>query len=219
MAAEPIRVLIADDQALIREGLTLLLGQFPELEVVGAAADGESAVALAAELRPDVVLMDLVMPGMDGVDATRQILTAFPRTQVVILSAYADDESIFAAVGAGASGYLTKDSGGEQIRRAIATVHAGGALLDPHVQRRLLEHVRAGVGKRAPEPAHDLTQRELEVLHLISHGLSNGEIAGRLFVSEATVKTHVNNILAKTHLRDRAQAVAYAFIHGLTEHD
>jgi DNA-binding NarL/FixJ family response regulator len=219
MPGDPIRVLIADDQALVREGLELLLGQYPELEVVGVAADGESAVAMAAELRPDVVLMDLVMPGIDGVDATVQILAAMPRTQVVILSAYADDESIFAAISAGASGYLTKDSGGEQIRRAVATVHAGGALLDPHVQRRLLDHVRAGAAKRAPEPPHDLTQREVEVLHLISHGLSNPEIAKRLFVSEATVKTHVNNILAKTHLRDRAQAVAYAFIHGLTEGD
>jgi len=140
MPGEPIRVLIADDQALIREGLALLLGQFGELEVVGVASDGESAVAMATELRPDVVLMDLVMPGMDGVDATRQIVTMLPRTQVVILSAYADDESIFAAISAGASGYLTKDSGAEQIRRAIATVQAGGALLDPHVQKRLLDH-------------------------------------------------------------------------------
>jgi len=219
MPEEPIRVLIADDQALIREGLALLLGQFEELEVVGVASDGESAVAMATELRPDVVLMDIVMPGMDGVDATRQITTVLPRTQVVILSAYADDESIFAAISAGASGYLTKDSGAEQIRRAIATVQAGGALLDPHVQKRLLEHVRSVSAKRSPEPPHDLTQREVEVLHLISHGLSNAEIAGRLFVSEATVKTHVNNILAKTHLRDRAQAVAYAFIHGLTEEE
>jgi DNA-binding NarL/FixJ family response regulator len=219
MAEEIIRVLIADDQALIREGLALLLGQFGELDVVGAAADGESAVRMATELRPDVVLMDLVMPGMDGVDATRLILTALPRTQVVILSAYADDESIFAAISAGASGYLTKDSGGEQIRRAVATVHAGGALLDPQVQRRLIEHVRAGSTRHPPEPPHELTQREVEVIHLISHGLNNLEIAQRLFVSEATVKTHVNNILAKTHLRDRAQAVAYAFIHGLTEGD
>jgi DNA-binding NarL/FixJ family response regulator len=219
MPGDPIRVLIADDQALIREGLTLLLGQFPELDVVGVAADGESAVAMAADLRPDVVLMDLVMPGMDGVDATRQILAVLPRSQVVILSAYADDESIFAAIGAGASGYLTKDSGGAQIRHAVATVHAGGALLDPLVQRRLIEHVRTASAKHPPEPPHDLTQREVEVIHLISQGLNNLEIAQRLFVSEATVKTHVNNILAKTHLRDRAQAVAYAFIHGLTEGD
>jgi DNA-binding NarL/FixJ family response regulator len=213
----PITVLIADDQALIREGLGLLLGQYPELEVVGAAADGEAAVRLALELRPDVVLMDLVMPGMDGVDATRQVLAINPRSQVVILSAYADDESVFAAINAGAAGYLTKDSGAEQIRDAIATVHAGGALLDPLVQRRLLDRVRTGHNKPASGPPHDLTQREVEVIRLISQGLSNAEIAGRLVVSEATVKTHVNNILAKTELRDRAQAVAYAFRYGLAE--
>ena len=213
----PIRVLIADDQALIREGLSLLLGQFPGLEVVGAAADGEEAVALAAEHSPDVVLMDLVMPGMDGVDATRRILAMAPRTQVVILSAYADDESVFAAVNAGAAGYLTKDSGAEQIRRAVETVHAGGALLDPLVQRRLLDRVRTAHSRPPAEPPHDLTQREVEVIRLISQGLSNAEIAERLVVSEATVKTHVNNILAKTELRDRAQAVAYAFRYGLAE--
>jgi len=215
----PIRVLIADDQALIREGLTLLLGRYEELEVVGAAADGEAAVQLAGELRPDVILMDLVMPGMDGVDATRRVLAQLPRTQVVILSAYADDESVFAAINAGAAGYLTKDSGAEQIRRAIETVHGGGALLDPHVQRRLLDRVRAAHSKPPPAPPHELTQREVEVLRLISHGLSNPEIAQRLVVSEATVKTHVNNILAKTELRDRAQAVAYAFRYGLAEQE
>jgi DNA-binding NarL/FixJ family response regulator len=213
----PITVLIADDQALIREGLSLLLGQYPELDVVGAAADGEAAVRMALELRPDVVLMDLVMPGIDGVDATRQILALNPRSQVVILSAYADDESVFAAINAGAAGYLTKDSGSEQIRRAIETVHAGGALLDPLVQRRLLDRVRTAHNKPAAEPPHDLTQREVEVIRLISQGLSNAEIAERLVVSEATVKTHVNNILAKTELRDRAQAVAYAFRYGLAE--
>ena len=212
----PTRVLIADDQALIREGLALVLAQFDELEVVAVAADGESAVALAAELTPDVVLMDLVMPGLDGIDATCQITTNLPRTLVIILSAYADDESVFAAINAGASGYLTKDSGGEQIRRAIETVMAGGALLDPHIQKRLIEHLRAHSPKPAMSAPHELTQRELEVIHLIAHGLSNPEIATRLFVSEATVKTHLNNILAKTHLRDRAQVVAYAFRHGLT---
>lgn len=215
----PIRVLIADDQALVREGLTLLLAQDEGLEVVGAAEDGETAVALAAELRPDVVLMDLVMPGLDGVDATRRIIALMPLTQVVILSAYADDESVFAAINAGAAGYLTKDSGGEQIRKAVETVHGGGALLDPLVQRRLLERVRAHAKHPHAEPPHELTHRELEVLRLISHGLSNHEIAECLFLSEATVKTHVNNILAKTELRDRAQAVAYAFRYGLAEEE
>src|SRR5207302_4613626 len=168
----PIRVLIADDQALIREGLSLLLARHEGLEVVGAAEDGETAVALAAELRPDVVLMDLVMPGLDGVDATRRILALMPRTQVVILSAYADDESVFAAINAGASGYLTKDSGSEQIRKAIETVQAGGALLDPLVQRRLLDRVRAHSKQPHVEPPHELTHREVEVLRLISHGLN-----------------------------------------------
>jgi DNA-binding NarL/FixJ family response regulator len=215
----PVRVLIADDQALIREGLELLLARFDNLEVVGTAADGESAVAMAVQLQPDVILMDLVMPGMDGVDATRQILALLPRAQVVILSAYADDESVFAAINAGASGYLTKDSGADQIRKAIETVQAGGALLDPLVQRRLLDRVRSASAKHPTGAPHVLTQRECEVLRLISHGLSNAEIAEKIFVSEATVKTHVNNILAKTELRDRAQAVAYAFRYGLTEEE
>jgi DNA-binding NarL/FixJ family response regulator len=214
-----IRVLIADDQALIREGLTLLLGQFANLDVVGVASDGDEAFQMARELHPDVILMDLVMPGMDGVDATRLIASHLPRVQVVILSAYADDESVFAAVNAGASGYLTKDSGAEQIRHAIETVHGGGALLDPQVQRRLLDRVRSAHAHQPVNPPHELTHRELEVLRLISHGLSNTEIAVRLFVSEATVKTHLNNILAKTDLRDRAQAVAYAFRHGLAEEE
>ena len=212
-----ITVLIADDQALVREGLTALLERAGGLAVLGSAADGEAAVAMALELRPDVVLMDLVMPGMDGVDATRRILEALPRTQVVILSAYADNESVFAAINAGAAGYLTKDSGSEQIRRAVETVHGGGALLDPLVQRRLLDRVRTAHSRTPVGPPHELTQRELEVIRLISQGLSNTEIAERLVVSEATVKTHVNNILAKTDLRDRAQAVAYAFRYGLAE--
>ncbi|GAC1616479.1 MAG: response regulator transcription factor [Candidatus Dormibacteraceae bacterium] len=215
----PIRVLLADDQALIREGLTLLLGQYPELEVVGAAADGQAAIRMAEELEPEVVLMDLVMPGLDGVDATRAIVTAHPRMQVIILSSYADDESVFAAINAGAAGYLTKDSGADQIRKAIETVHNGGALLDPLVQRRLLERVRSASARPTPAPPHELTAREVEVLRHIAHGMSNPEIAVLLFVSEATVKTHVNNILAKTDLRDRAQAVAYAFRYGLTEEE
>jgi DNA-binding NarL/FixJ family response regulator len=214
-----VRILIADDQALIREGLTMLLGRYEDLEVVGAAVDGDAAFRMAMELQPDIVLMDLVMPGTDGVDATRLIVSHLPRVQVVILSAYADDESVFAAVNAGAAGYLTKDSGADQIHHAIVTVHGGGALLDPHVQRRLLDRVRSANAHPPPHPPHELTHREMEVLRLISHGLSNTEIAERLFVSEATVKTHVNNILAKTDLRDRAQAVAYAFRHGLTDEE
>jgi DNA-binding NarL/FixJ family response regulator len=212
----PIRVLVADDQTLVREGLVTLLGLIPGIEVAGAARDGEEAVELAGRLRPDVVLMDLRMPRLDGVEATRR-LAVTPGVRVVVLTTYADDESVFAALRAGALGYLTKDSGAEEIARAVRTVHAGEALLEPAVQRRLIESLR----ERPPEPARappapdDLTPREVEVLGLIAHGLSNGDIARRLFVSEATVKTHVNNIFSKTGVRDRAQAVRYAFDHGL----
>jgi DNA-binding NarL/FixJ family response regulator len=215
MTDAPIRVLVADDQTLVREGLVTLLGLIPGIEVAGAAADGQEAIDLAARLRPDVVLMDLRMPRVDGVEATRRLARAAGGPRVVVLTTYADDESIFAALQAGALGYLTKDSGAEEIARAVRTVHAGQALLEPAVQRRLIESLRERPSAPAPPP-HDLTPREVEVLGLIAEGLSNGDIARRLFVSEATVKTHVNNIFSKAGVRDRAQAVRYAFEHGLT---
>ena len=219
MSDAPIRVLVADDQTLVREGLVTLLGLIPGIEVAGVARDGEEAIDLAGRLRPDVVLMDLRMPRLDGVEATRRLAAAAPTPRVVVLTTYADDQSIFAALQAGALGYLTKDSGADDIARAVRTVHAGQALLEPAVQRRLIESLR----ERPPAPAtappapapDDLTPREVEVLGLIARGLSNGEIARRLFVSEATVKTHVNNIFSKAGVRDRAQAVRYAFDHGL----
>ncbi|HYW23621.1 MAG TPA: response regulator transcription factor [Terriglobales bacterium] len=219
MSDAPIRVLVADDQTLVREGLVTLLGLIPGIEVAGVARDGEEAIDLAGRLRPDVVLMDLRMPRLDGVEATRRLAAAGPTPRVVVLTTYADDQSIFAALQAGALGYLTKDSGADDIARAVRTVHAGQALLEPAVQRRLIESLR----ERPPAPAtvppapapDDLTPREVEVLGLIARGLSNGEIARRLFVSEATVKTHVNNIFSKAGVRDRAQAVRYAFDHGL----
>jgi len=218
-----IRVLIADDQTLVREGLVTLLGLIPGIEVAGVARDGMEAVDLAAELRPDVVLMDLRMPRLDGVEATRRLAASAGSPRVVVLTTYADDESIFAALQAGAYGYLTKDSGAEEIAHAVRAVHAGHALLEPAVQRRLIESLRErpappAAAPRPPETPlapDDLTPREVEVLRLIAEGLSNGEIARRLFVSEATVKTHVNNIFSKAGLRDRAQAVRYAFDHGL----
>jgi len=221
MSETPIRVLVADDQTLVREGLVTLLGLLPGVEVAGAARDGEEAIELAARLRPDVVLMDLRMPRMDGVEATRRLAAAEPAARVVVLTTYADDESIFAALQAGALGYLTKDSGADDIALAVRTVHAGQALLEPAVQRRLIESLRerppAPAAPPPPRPApDDLTPREVEVLRLIARGLSNGDIARRLFVSEATVKTHVNNIFSKAGVRDRAQAVRYAFDHGLT---
>jgi DNA-binding NarL/FixJ family response regulator len=214
---EPVRVLVADDQALVREGLVTLLGLIPGIEVAGAAADGEEAVQLAREVRPDVVLMDLRMPRVDGVEATRRLLAGRPDARVVVLTTYTDDESIVAALQAGAVGYLTKDSSAEEIARAVRTVHAGETLLEPAVQRRLIESLR---GRPAAPPAQpprpdDLTPREVEVLRLIAGGLSNREIARRLFVSEATVKTHINNIFSKAGLRDRAQAVRYAYERGL----
>jgi DNA-binding NarL/FixJ family response regulator len=216
-----IRVLIADDQTVVREGLATLLAAMEGVEVVGSARDGEEAVSLAALRRPDVVLMDLRMPRCDGVEATRRLTAEQPEVRVVVLTTYADDASVFAALQAGARGYLTKDSGAGEIGQAIRTVHAGEALLDPSVQRRLLESLRAPAATVAPEPPgplpDGLTQREAEVLALIAGGLSNQEIAARLHVSETTVKTHINNLFSKTGVRDRAQAVRYAYGHGLAE--
>ncbi|MFF2660852.1 response regulator [Kitasatospora sp. NPDC058032] len=233
-----VRVLVADDQTVVREGIVMLLGLLPGIEVVGSAADGEEAVALVARHRPDVVLMDLRMPRCDGVEATRRIRAGYPGTEVVVLTTYADDDSLFPALRAGARGYLTKDAGAEEIARAVADVRSGAAGLSPQVQLRLLERL-AGDAPAAPEwdpgagagpapapapgpaPAAEglpagLTAREAEVLGLIAQGLSNTEIARRLYVSPATVKTHINNLFAKTGVRDRAQAVAYAFRHGIT---
>jgi len=216
-----VRVLVADDQTVVREGLVMLLGLSPGVEVVAAAADGDQAVDLARLHRPDVVLMDLRMPRTDGVAATRRILEELPNTRVIVLTTYADDDSVFAALEAGARGYLTKDAPAAEIQRAIRTVFAGEALLDPSVQRRLIERTLASPAppsvSMAPPPSYPdgLTQREAEVLREIAAGLSNREIATRLFISEATVKTHVNNIFSKANLRDRAQAVVYAINHGL----
>jgi len=213
----PIRVLIADDQRVIREGLTLLLRLLPDVEVVGAAGDGEEAVALAATLAPDVVLMDLRMPRCDGVEATRRLRQANPDCRVVVLTTYADDRSVVEALRAGARGFLTKDAGAEEIQRAIEAVMQGRAAIDPAVQHHLVDAVSGAlpVEPAAPELPDGLTAREAEVLALIAEGLSNAEIAARLVVSEATVKSHVNHLFMKTGVRDRAQAVTYAYRHGL----
>ena len=222
--AAPVRVLIADDQKIVREGLVSLLSLLPGIDVVGAAADGDDAVRQALALRPDVVLMDLNMPRCNGVEATEQLRDRQPGTRVVVLTTYADDDWVFAALQAGARGFLTKDAGAEEIHRAIATVASGDAQLDPSVQRRLLDALASGqrlavAGQPAPPApaAHpgELTPREAEVLRHIAAGLSNTEIAAALFVTEATVKTHINHIFTKTSLRDRAQLVRYAYQHGL----
>ncbi|MEU3030714.1 response regulator transcription factor [Streptomyces incarnatus] len=218
---KPARVVVADDQTVVREGIVMLLGLLPGVEVIGAAGDGEEAVRLVGELSPDVVLMDLRMPRCDGVEATRRIREQYPGTQVVVLTTYADDESLFPALRAGARGYLTKDAGGEEIVRAVESVLSGEAGLSPSVQRRLLERLSqaeprsAAVVPTVPVPPDGLTVRETEVLVLIAEGLSNQEIAHRLHVSNATVKTHINNLFAKTGLKDRAQAVRYAYAKGL----
>jgi DNA-binding NarL/FixJ family response regulator len=218
-----MRVVIADDQRVVRDGLAMLVGLCEGIEVVGTAADGAAAVALVDELAPDVVLMDLRMPGLDGVQATRQI-AGRSSARVVVLTTYADDESVFPALRAGAVGYLTKDASAEQIEAAIRAAHRGQTWLDPVVQARLV----SALGDRAPDCAHDrapaqptrplpgnLTPREVEVLALIGEGLSNREICDRLVLGQATVKTHVNRIFAKTGLQTRAQAVRYAISNGL----
>ncbi|MFE5241813.1 MULTISPECIES: response regulator [unclassified Streptomyces] len=215
------RVVVADDQAVVREGIVMLLGLLPGIEVVGAARDGDEAVALVAETSPDVVLMDLRMPRCDGVEATRRIRKEYPATQVVVLTTFADDDSLFTALQAGARGYLTKDARGEEIAQAVAAVMSGEAGLSPKVQRRLLERVTAQPAMTgAPVPAElpdGLTPREAEVLVLIAEGMSNAEIARTLHISRATVKTHINNLFAKTGARDRTGAVRYAYGRGLAQ--
>jgi len=215
-----IRVLVADDQRVVREGLAMLLGLLEGIEVVGQAADGEEAVELAVASEADVVLMDLRMPRLDGAQATARLAAVQPAVRVLVLTTYADDDALFPALRAGARGYLTKDAGAAAIETAIREVHAGRMHLDPAVQARLVEAVVVAPGADAAPAAHgdlpdDLTPREAEVLALIADGLSNAEIADRLVVSAATVKTHVNRIFMKTGARDRAQAVRYAFAHGL----
>jgi DNA-binding NarL/FixJ family response regulator len=223
-----LRLIVADDQAAIREALAMMLDMTPGLRVVATAGDGEEAVAATAEHRPDVVLMDLRMPKMDGIAATGQITAQFPEVAVVVLTTFDDETSIIAALGAGARGYLTKQAGRADIARAARTAAAGQSVLDPAVQARLVA-AATGAGSSAPSQEgarphagavpralpDGLTAREAEVLTLVAAGRSNREIASGLFVSEATVKTHINNIFAKVGARDRAQAVHYAFTHDL----
>ena len=207
-----IRVLLADDQRVVREGLGTLLGLLEGIELVGTAADGEEALKLAAEHNPDVVLMDLRMPRMDGTEAIRRLTARGERPRVIALTTYADDASVLGALRAGARGYLTKDAGAEQIRAAVEAVSRGEAALDPAIQHHVLAAVSAPPMSETPD---DLTPREVEVLGLIAAGLTNTEIAERLVVSAATVKSHVNHIFAKIGARDRAQAVVYAYANGL----
>lgn len=212
-----IRVIVADDQAIVRDGLVTLLGLLPDVEVVGQAADGGEAVALAVAERPDVALMDLRMPGLDGVAATERIARDAPATAVLVLTTYADDESILSALRAGARGYLTKDAGRAELAAAVRAVASGQATFAPEVGARIVSTLTSGArpdgASASPADAlvtrfPALTPREAEVLALVGDGLSNPEIASTLFVSVATVKTHINAIFAKLAVRDRAQAIA-----------
>ena len=215
---DQVTVVVADDQSAVREGLVLLLGTLPGITVAGQAADGEAATELVAAVQPQVVLMDLNMPRCNGVEATRRIRASHPGTQVVVLTTYSDDESIISALRAGALGYLTKDATRAEIGRAVLAAAAGQAVMDPEVQQRLLSAaVRAPAPPSGDPEEGDLTPRESDVLRLIAAGKSNREIARALFVSEATVKTHINRIFAKTGSRDRTQAMRYAYTHGYAD--
>ena len=208
--ADKIRVLVADDHPMLREGLVAVLSTQPDFEVVGEASDGSETVRLAETVRPDVILLDLEMPKLDGVAALEGLRDAGSTARAIVFTAYDTDERILGALRAGARGYLLKGASRKEIFDAVRTVHAGGSLLEPGVTTRLLDHVR-----EEREPQEPLTPRELEVLLLISEGLHNSEIAGRLFVTERTVKFHVSSILAKLGADNRTEAVALAARRGL----
>ena len=213
-----IRLLIVDDQELVRTGFRLFLETQDDLEVVGEAGDGEEAIELAHNLRPDVILMDIRMPRMDGVEATARLTASRlkPPPRVLVLTTFDLDEYVFGALRAGAAGFLLKDAPRERLVEAIRVVHAGEALLSPSITRRLVEDFAARTDPVEPSALlEELTPREREVLVLVARGLSNGEIAKRLVVTEATVKSHVGSLLMKLGLRDRVQAVVFAYEHGI----
>jgi len=214
-----IRVLIADDQALVRGGFRMILEAQKDMEVVGEAGDGHEAVAQARELRPDVVLMDIRMPELDGLAATRRLMSDGDGIRVLILTTFDLDEYVYEAMKTGASGFLLKDVPPERLADAVRVVAAGDALLAPAITRRLIEGFvrRPAPGAGAPAELSRLTERELDVLKLVARGLSNAEIASSLFVSEATVKTHITHILTKLSLRDRVQAIVLAYESGLVQ--
>ena len=213
----PLRIVIADDQASVREGLVLLLGGLPGIEVAGAAADGEQALEQVAEHHPDAILLDLHMPVLDGIGATRRLTAEHPDVAIVVLTTYADDDSVLEALRAGARSYLTKDADRMHIAQALRAAAGGLAVLDPRAHATLLAAAAAPAGPEpAPAPAPDgLTQRETEILGLIARGLTNPEIAANLFLSNHTIKTHINRIFAKTGSRDRAAAIGYAHRHHI----
>lgn len=214
-----IRVVIADDQAVVRGGLRMILECEEDIEVIGDAADGRHALGLVRELDPDVALMDIRMPTLDGIEATRTLVAAGARTRVLVLTTYDLDENVYDALKAGAAGFLVKTDSPERLVQAVRVVAAGEALLAPDITRRLVDRFVAGrrPNAAAPPQLEELTTRELEVLGLVARGLSNAEIAAKLFVSDGTVKTHVARILSKLGLRDRVQVVVYAYERGIVE--
>jgi DNA-binding NarL/FixJ family response regulator len=228
-AAQPLRIIVADDQASVREGLVLLLGGLPDIDVVGAAPDGEQAIALVAEHQPDAILLDLHMPVLDGIETTRRLTAEHPKVAIVVLTTYIDDTSVLEALRAGARSYLTKDADRKDIAHALRAASDGLAVFDPRVHAALMNaaaspspgttnHPNAETPAAATEPGDlpdGLTQREAEILTLIAQGLTNPEIAARLFLSSHTIKTHINRIFSKTGSRDRAAAIGYAHRHGL----
>ncbi|HEY0718455.1 MAG TPA: response regulator transcription factor [Streptosporangiaceae bacterium] len=222
-APDPLRVVIADDQASVREGLVLLLSGLPGIEVVGAAADGEQAVAQVAEHHPDAILLDLNMPVLDGIGATRRLVAEHPGVAIVVLTTYVDDTNVLEALKAGARSYLTKDADRTDIARALQAAAAGLTVFDPRVHDTLLAATTAAAPAAPPAPGtalrilpDGLTHREAEILTLIARGLTNPEIAHRLCLSQHTIKSHINRIFTKTGSRDRAAAIGYAHRHQLT---
>jgi two-component system, NarL family, response regulator LiaR len=216
--SDPITVLLVDDHEMVRRGVRAFLETRPDITVVAEARSGEEAVHLAAEHAPDVALMDLIMPGMDGVEATRRLTAQSPRTNVVMLTSYHDDEHIFPAVRAGALSYVLKEVGPEELADAVRKAAAGEAVLHPRVAARVVRELH-GARRDEPNAFRELSDRELEVLKLITDGLNDAEIAGHLYVSEKTVKSHVSNILGKLHLADRTQAAVYAWRQGVVRRD
>jgi DNA-binding NarL/FixJ family response regulator len=214
MNAPALRIVIADDQASVREGLVLLLGGLPDIEVVGAAADGEQALGLVAAQQPDAILLDLHMPVLDGIGATRRLAAEHPGVAIVILTTYADDTSVLHALQAGARSYLTKDADRMDIARALHAAAGGLSVMGPQVQAALLAAATPS-GPAPAAPPDGLTHREAEILGLIARGLTNPEIAAQLFLSNHTIKTHISRIFAKTGSRDRAAAIGYAHRHGI----
>ena len=215
MKSLPIRVLLTDDHAIVRKGVRALLATERDIQVVGEACDGEEAVAQAESLRPDVILMDLVMPKLDGIEAISRIMTKLPRTRILVLTSFAADEKVFPAIKAGALGYLLKDSGPEELVGAIRQVHRGEPSLEPSIARKVLLELSHPPTQKSLT-VDPLTERELDILRLVAQGCSNKEIALKLSLSEMTVRTHVSNILGKLHLASRTQAALYALQKGIT---